>query len=309
MVAVAVDAIAAKHQLFHQAHPRTDAGIVKDDRVVDRGVFADVAIGADHGRANDGGSVFDLGHAAHVNGPGHVDLIPVGGHIQARIDPWTHLFARNFDLAHLALEHAADRLPVVGHLADIHPLEFHRQGVEGSPGCHQLGEQVGADIKRLVAGNEIQHLRLKDVDARVDHVAGGLIHLRLLLEGAHPAIVVGDHDAVAAHLVAGDPFGDQAGEGAFGFMALHRFGEIEVDQGVPAEHDEGVVEEALEVLNLFESTGGTHGIADQFAVFDAAFKAVGNFDAETLTIAEVILDLLSQVGDVHHDFGKAVLPQ
>ena len=92
-------------------------------------------------------------------------------------------------------------------------------------------------------------------------------------------------------------------------MALHRFGEIEVDQGVPAEHHEGVVEEVLEILNLFESAGGTHGIADQFAVFDAAFKAVGNFDAETLTIAEVILDLLCQVGDVHHDFRKAVLPQ
>ena len=92
-------------------------------------------------------------------------------------------------------------------------------------------------------------------------------------------------------------------------MALHRFGEVEIDQRIAAEHHEGVVEEGLEALDLLQSTGGSHRIADQFAIFDPAFKAVGDFHAEALAIAEIILDLLSQVGHVHHDFGEAVLPQ
>jgi hypothetical protein len=141
---------------------------------------------------------------------------------------------------------------------------------------HQLREQVGADVEGHAAGNEVQHLRFEDVDAGVDHVAGGLIHRRLFLEGAHPPIGVGHHHAVAAHLLAGHPLGDQAGHGSFGLVAPHRFSEVQVDQGIAAEHHKGVIEEALEVLDLLEATGGAHGIADQFAVFDAAFEAVGD---------------------------------
>ena len=33
-------------------------------------------------------------------------------------------------------------------------------------------------------------------------------------------------------------------------MATHRFAQIQVDQGITAEHHKGVVEEALEVLDL-----------------------------------------------------------
>ena len=90
-------------------------------------------------------------------------------------------------------------------------------------------------------------------------------------------------------------------------MAPHGLGQVEIDQGITAEHHEGLVEEALEILNLFEATGRSEGVADQLAILNAAFKAVGNLDAKTLAIPEVVLDLLGQVGDIHHDFREAML--
>ena len=137
MVAVAIDAVAAKHQFFDQADPGTDAGIVKNDRVVDRGAFADVAAGANHGGADDRGAILDPGHAAHIDGTLDRDLVPVGRHIEAGVDARAHLLAGDLHLAHFPLQHAADRLPVIGHLADIHPFKFHRQGVEGRALFHQ----------------------------------------------------------------------------------------------------------------------------------------------------------------------------
>ena len=63
------------------------------------------------------------------------------------------------------------------------------------------------------------------------------------------------------------------------------------------------------LIGSYPKDGPGLPVADQLTVFDAAFKAVGDFNTEALTITEVVLDLLSQVGDVHHDFGEAVLPQ
>ena len=76
-------------------------------------------------------------------------------------------------------------------------------------------------------------------------------------------------------------------------MATHRFAQIQVDQGITAEHHKGVVEEALEILDLLQPSCRSHRVADQLTVFDAAFKAVCDFNTEALTIAEVVLDLLS----------------
>jgi phosphopantetheinyl transferase (holo-ACP synthase) len=38
--------------------------------------------------------------------------------------------------------------------------------------------------------------------------------------------------------------------------------------------------------------GHAKGIADQFAILDAAFKAVGGLHAEALTFAGILLDFL-----------------
>ena len=266
-----------------------------------------MAAGADHGRTNNRGAVFDLGHAAHVDGAADVDLVPVGGHVQAGIDPGLNFLAGDAHLTHIPQQDATDGLPVIGHLADVHPFEIHRNGIERGAESSQSGEQIGADVKGDTGRDVLENFWFEDVDASVDRVAQGLFDLGFLLEMGDSILIIGDHDAVAAHLLLGNALGDEAGEGTLLPVTAHRFGEVEVDQGVSAEDHKGVVKKVLEVLDFLQATGGTQGAADQFAVFDPPLKAVGDFHTEALPIAEIILDLLCQVGDVHHHLIEAML--
>ena len=99
-----------------------------------------------------------------------------------------------------------------------------------------------------------KNLRFKQVDTGVDLIAERLFHARLFLEGFDPAIVVGHHHAIAADLLFGHPFGDDRCQRSALAVLANGFAEVEVDQCIAAEHDEGVIKELLEVLNLLEST-------------------------------------------------------
>ena len=96
---------------------------------------------------------------------------------------------------------------------------------------------------------------LEDVDAGVDRVAQGLFNRRFLLEMGNPILIIGDHHAVAAHLVLRNPLGHQTGQGAFLLVATDGFAQVQIDEGVTAENNECVVKEVLEVLDLFQTTG------------------------------------------------------
>ena len=48
MVTVAAHAVTTKHEFLHQLHACTDSRVVKNDGVIDRGSFADVAAGTNH---------------------------------------------------------------------------------------------------------------------------------------------------------------------------------------------------------------------------------------------------------------------
>ena len=100
-----------------------------------------------------------------------------------------------------------------------------------------------------------EDLRLKNVNTGVNGVAEGLFDLGFLLEAGDAVIGVGHHDPVAAHLFPGDPFGHETGNGPFLPVATNRFAQIKVDQGIAAQHHEGVVEEMLKVLDLFQPSG------------------------------------------------------
>jgi acyl dehydratase len=63
-------------------------------------------------------------------------------------------------------------------------------------------------------------------------------------------------------------------------VAPDGLGEIEIDQGIPAEHHKGVVKEALKGLNFLDSSGRTQRFADQFTIFNPSFEAVGNLDTK-----------------------------
>ena len=131
MVAVFANAVAAEHQLLQKLHTGSDARVVENDRIVDHGSLADVAARADHRGPNDRGTIFNLGHAAHIDGTTDVDLVPVGGNVQTCVDTWLDLLARDSHLTDFTEKHTADGLPVVRHFADVHPFEVHGNRIEG----------------------------------------------------------------------------------------------------------------------------------------------------------------------------------
>ena len=125
MIAIAIHAIAAVDQLFNQIDPLADAGVIKNDGIINGCALTDVTTWPNHGGSNDGGAIFNLGHASNVDRTFYVDLVPVGGNIEPRIDARFHLDAGHLDLANITLKHTANGLPVIGDFADIHPFEFH----------------------------------------------------------------------------------------------------------------------------------------------------------------------------------------
>ena len=162
----------------------------------------------------------------------------------------------------MALKNAADRLPIVGHFSNIHPLEFHGKCVEWGTGFYKFREEIGADVEGFTAGNVVENFRFEDVNARVDHIASGFLNCRLFLKGEDSAVGVGHHHAIAAHLVVGNALGDQARHRALGTVTAHSLAQVEIDQCISAKHHKGVIEEGLEVLNTLEPTGGANGIPD-----------------------------------------------
>ena len=214
-----------------------------------------MAAGADHRWSDYGGTILNASHATHVDGTLHIDLVPVGCHIQTGVDAWPHLNAGDLHLPHVALKNAADRLPIVGHFANIHPLEFHGKCVEWGAGFYKFREEIGADVEGFTAGDVVEDFRFEDVNARVDHVTGGFLNRRLFLKGEDAAVGVGHHHAIAAHLVVGNALGDQARHRALGTVTAHSLAQVEIDQCISAKHHKGVIEEGLEVLNTLEPTG------------------------------------------------------
>ena len=90
-------------------------------------------------------------------------------------------------------------------------------------------------------------------------------------------------------------------------MPLQGLSEIEIDQRITTEHNKGVVKKMLKILDFFQATGRTHRISNEFSIFNPSFEAVGQFNAKTLTITEIVFNFLSQMRHVHHHFGETVL--
>jgi hypothetical protein len=141
-----------------------------------------VAAGADDHRADDGCAVFIAAIAAHIARALYFALVPVSRHGQAGV----HFFTGKLYCPQLTPQLAADSLPVAVNSADVNPLELHREGIEECVVIRQPGEEVRGDFERHAIRQVAEHLGLEDIDAGLDHVAGGFIHSCLLLEGAHP---------------------------------------------------------------------------------------------------------------------------
>jgi hypothetical protein len=158
--------------------------------------------------------------------------------------------------------------------------------------------------------SKVEDGRLEDVDAGVGEVAARLLGPGLLLEGAHAARLVGHHDPVGGDLLPLDALADDRREGPRAPVVVESGAEIEVDDGVTAEDDEGGVEEAGVLLDAGEPAGAPHrGVHQGPVVGQLPLEGVGDLHPEAGPVAEVVLDLGGLVGRVHHDLLDPVLAE
>ena len=159
---------------------------------------------------------------------------PRAGHTQHAARPAIHA---QIDAA----VHRVDmRLQIGRHVADIAPVAAHRPGAQPVPPLEQLREQIAAEIIGRLFGNHVQHLRLKDVYARVDRVGKHLAPARLFDKALHASVRIGDDHAVLERIF--DVLYDDRSQRALPLMPLIRRREIAVGHAVAREHDERLVQ-------------------------------------------------------------------
>ena len=79
-------------------------------------------------------------------------------------------------------------------VADVAPIAFGYVAVERHFSPQHFREQVFGKVKRLIGWDQVQDIRLQDIDAGVDGVRKHFAPTRLLQELHDRSVVVGDHD-------------------------------------------------------------------------------------------------------------------
>jgi hypothetical protein len=138
----------------------------------------------------------------------------------------------------------------------------------------------------------LEDLRLDHIDAGVGVVAEDLAPRRLLEEALDVALVVRDDHAVLEWI--GHRVEHDGRVRAALLVCAHHGGEIDVGEGVAADHEERVIEEMGGVAHA--ARGPERAVLDD--VFD--------LHVELGSVAQAIADLGTEVGERHHDLGDAV---
>ena len=86
-------------------------------------------------------------------------------------------------------------------MSDINPVEGRLNRIEGETLFKNQGKQLTADIKLSILRNQIDDLRLKNVDAGVHQLGKRFVYLRFFLERLDAPVIITDH-----HTVTGDSF-------------------------------------------------------------------------------------------------------
>ena len=230
---------------------------------------------ADHRVAADEGRPLDPGGICHRG---------------ALVDPLGRPSALAGDLAvHAALQGVPVGLEVALDAADVAPVAPPHDGPERV----MLAEHLGKDILRPVAGLAlravVEHRRLDHVDTGVDLVAEDLPPGWLLQEALYPTIGRGDDHPVLERV--GHPGQHHGGLGGAVPVEGHGLGEIDVGEGIAADHDEGLVEKTGGVL---DAPGGA-----QRPVLDHVLEVHAQLGAVT----EVVANAGTQVLEGDHHLG------
>jgi hypothetical protein len=94
--------------------------------------------------------------------------------------------------------------------------------------------------------------------------------------------------------------------GTFGFVLCQCGRDVQIDDGVAAQHDGGVVKKAGEILDTAHATRRPQGLVHDFTVLTTPFVAVAHLNPPAVAVAEVAFDFPVVVRHVDHDFAHIV---
>jgi len=206
----------------------------------------------------------------------------------------------------LDVDPALQRVPVglvIGlDVADVAPVAGRQVPEEGHPTPKHLGEDVAAPIDDGGRWQEIEHLRLENVDAGVDLVGEDLTPGGLFQEPVDGAVGVSDHHP---ELQRARDRGQDDGRRRHMFAVKgDRLGQVDVGQGVAADDDKGLVQVGLRVLDApgRPQRRILHDVGDVHPEVRAVTKVVPNRGAQVLERDHHIADamLAQQAEDVLH---------
>src|SRR5581483_2720008 len=184
---------------------------------------------------------------------------------------------------HALLERVEVRLAELVEVADVLPVALEDVPVDRPSHLEQQREELLREVVRPVGRDVLQHLRLEDVDARVDRVGEDLAPRRLLEEALDAAVLVGDDDPELERVL--DRLEADRHGGALLPVRLDETRQVDVAERVAGDDEERVVEAAR---GEADRAGGA-----EWRLLDG----VADVDAEALAVAEVAPDRLRQERD------------
>ncbi len=181
------------------------------------------------------------------------------------------------------VERVEVRLAVLVEVADVLPVAVEDTAVDRPPHLQQEREKLLGEVVRPVGRHVLQHLRLEDVDARVDRVGEDLAPRRLLEESLDAAVVVGDDDPELERIL------DRLQPDRHGRLLLlverDELRQVDVAERISGDDEERVVEPARGEAD--RAGGAERRLLDR----------VADVDAERLSAPEVAPDRLRQERD------------
>ena len=289
-----------------QSAAGVDSGVVKQHRSHQAGAPTQQATVAQPGGTFDARARFDAAARANVDRAFNVGAVPVDAGVQPDPDPRPDLATGHAHVAHPTGQDTLQHAPVVAHAANVDPVEGAVLRKKGQALLHQQWKELTADVELFVAGNQLQHCGFDDVNAGAGQGRAGLLRRGLFLEGFDATLFVGDHDAVVLDLITRHVQRHHTGHGLFLSVFGQRRANVQVDDGVAAQHQGGLVKKTTKVLDVAHAAGRAQRPVDDLAVLAHALIAVADGHAPAVAIAKVVFDFPVVVSHVDHDLAHVV---
>ena len=187
--------------------------------------------------------------------------------------------------------------------AHVLPVAIGHPAKNGLALLQQLGKDVARPVRDLAALEILEHSWIQDVDAGVGEVAEDLAPGRFLEKPLHAALLVGHHHPVLERVGHGL---EHDGRHRLPLsVEAHRGAEVDVGEGVAADHHEGFAQLVLSQLHRPRRTQRCvlDGVAEVHALLRPVAEVVADVGPQVLHSRDHLAHLVAaeQQQDVLHD--------